>query len=138
MEKSKQVVYVTNWHGFLKGPQFQSCERYAWTQLPSSCHVKKKWNKKCLWNWVLLFLIFIEIKIFVGWKTLMIIWQLEINQTVKYTKQTIQVKVMTIPNVRMHEYFCVLNTFTQMLIKFLQKTSCEPFESIRHLSRNSK
>lgn len=72
------------------------------------------------------FLIFIEIKILVGWETFMIIWQLEINQTVKYTKQTIQVKVMTIPNVRMHEYFCVLNTFTQMLIKFLQKTSCEP------------
>ena len=84
------------------------------------------------------FLIFIEIKILVGWETLMIIWQLEINQTVKYTKQTIQVKVMIIPNVRMHEYFCVLNTFTQMLIKFLQKTSCEPFESIWHLSRNSK
>ena len=36
----------------------------------------------------------------------MIIWQFEINQTVKYTNQTIQVKVMTIPNVRMHEYFC--------------------------------
>ena len=67
----------------------------------------------------------------------MIIWQ-EINQTVKYTKQIIQLKVMNFPNVRMHEYFCVLNIFTQMLIKFLQKTSCEPFESIRHLSTNSK
>ena len=107
------------------------------TAIKLSCK-KKKWNKKYLWNWVLLFLIFIEIKIFVGWETLMIIWQFEINQNVKYTKQTIQVKVMTIPNVGMHEYFCVLNIFTQMLIKFLQKTSCEPFESIWHLSRNSK